>query len=149
MALNAIDSDEPIKVIINSPGGIIKSGMLMYDVIQSSPAPIVLYCAGEAYSMAAILFACGKHGRYMLPNSKLMVHEPLVQELHGNCSSIKSASESLIKTKKELVELLEKHTGKSAKFLKKLMENETFMNAEESVTNGLCDSVVEFSELLK
>ena len=62
--LNAEDPQQPIDVLINSPGGEINSGMLMYDVIQASKAPIRMYCIGKAYSMGAVLFACGNHGRY-------------------------------------------------------------------------------------
>ena len=72
MVLNAQDTERPIDVFINSPGGEIVSGMLMYDVIQSSRAPVRLFCTGMAYSMGAVLLACGGHGRYILPNSKVI-----------------------------------------------------------------------------
>lgn len=101
MLLNSEDSKQPIDVLINSPGGEINSGMLMYDVIQASKAPIRMFCIGRAYSMGAVLFACGNHGRYMLPHSELMIHEPLLgNRVGGNSSSIKSISDSLLETKK-------------------------------------------------
>lgn len=101
MILNSENSEEFIDVLVNSPGGEINSGMLMYDCIQDSKAPIRLFCIGRAYSMGAVLFASGNHGRYMLPHSELMLHEPLLgNRVAGNSSSIKSISESLLETKK-------------------------------------------------
>lgn len=92
--LNDLSQAEPITVYINSPGGSIDAGLLMYDVIQTSPAPIRLVVMGAAYSMAALLFASGLHGRYLLPNSKLMLHEPLLGcSIGGNTSSIKTISD--------------------------------------------------------
>ena len=91
MLLNIESTTEPIDVLINSPGGEINAGLLMYDVIQASKAPIRTYCIGTAYSMGAVLFACGIHGRYMLPHSELMLHEPLLgNRVGGNASSIRS-----------------------------------------------------------
>ena len=72
------DKEMPIDLLINSPGGEVNSGLLMYDVIQAAQAPIRMFCIGHAYSMGAVLFACGNHGRYMLPHSELMIHEPLL-----------------------------------------------------------------------
>ena len=78
LLLNSEDMQSPIDVLVNSPGGEINSGLLMYDVIQASRAPIRMFCIGKAYSMAAVLFASGNHGRYILPHGELMVHEPLL-----------------------------------------------------------------------
>ena len=114
MLLNAEDSQKPIDVLVNSAGGEINSGMLMYDVIQGSKAPIRMFCIGKAYSMGAVLFACGNHGRYMLPHGELMLHEPLLgNRVGGSSSSIKSISDSLMETKKKMNRLLAKHTGKT------------------------------------
>ena len=96
LLLNGEDVQRPIDVLINSPGGEINSGLLMYDVIQASRAPIRMFCMGKAYSMAAILFACGNHGRYILPHGELMLHEPLLGNcVGGNSSSMRSISNSL------------------------------------------------------
>lgn len=120
MLLNAEDSQRPIDVLINSPGGEINSGMLIYDVIQASKAPIRMFCIGRAYSMGAVLFACGNHGRYMLPHGELMIHEPLLgNRVGGNSSSIKSISDSLLETKRKMNQILAKHTGKAKRKLKK------------------------------
>ena len=97
------DKEMPIDLLINSPGGEVNSGLLMYDVIQAAQAPIRMFCIGHAYSMGAVLFACGNHGRYMLPHSELMIHEPLLgHRVDGNASSIKSISERLMETKRKL-----------------------------------------------
>lgn len=109
MVLNPEDPDEPIDVLINSPDGEINSVMVMYDVIQASKAPIRMFCIGRAYSMGAVLFACGNYGRYMLPHSELMLHEPsLGNRVGGNSSPIKSFSESLPETKIKTNQILSK-----------------------------------------
>lgn len=121
MILNAEDSIKNIDVLINSPGGEINSGMLMNDAIQASTAPVRLFCIGRAYSMGAVLFACGAHGRYILPHGELMLHEPLLgNRVGGNSSSTKSISESLLETKRMMNQILAKHTGKSEKEVEKM-----------------------------
>lgn len=150
MLLNSEDSQNPIDVLINSPGGEINSGMLMYDVIQASKAPIRLFCIGKAYSMGAVLFACGNHGRYMLPHGELMIHEPLLGgRVGGNSSSIKSISDSLLETKKKMNKILAKHTGKSEKAIEKASNHDHYFSPEESVAFGLCDEIIEFSRIME
>ena len=128
--LNSLSETESITVYINSPGGDIDAGLLMYDVIQTSPAPIRLVALGTAYSMAALLFASGLHGRYLLPNSKLMLHEPLLgYPIGGNTSSIKTISDE------EQIEEITKH--------------DHFFTADESVAFGLADEVITFDRLVK
>ena len=101
--LNSVSSTEPITVLINSPGGSIDAGLLIYDAIQTSPAPVRLVVLGMAYSMAAIIFAGGQSGRYILPNSKLMLHEPLLgYPIGGNTTSIKTISDDLLATQNHL-----------------------------------------------
>ena len=149
--LNGEDEVTPITVFINSEGGDINSGMLMYDVIQSSRAPILLYCIGKAYSMAAVLLACGKKGsRYLLPHSKVMIHEPLIPYgVGGKSSSVQTISESLLKTKREMEELLAKHTGKTAEEIAENTKTDHFFEADEAVAFGLADGIQEFGEMTK
>lgn len=148
--LNEIDPKKPIDVLINSPGGEINSGMLIYDVIQSSKAPIRLFCVGKAYSMGALLFASGKHGRYMLPHSELMLHEPLLDSrIGGNCSSVQSISDSLVETKRKMNEILAKHTGKDIDEIDKATSYNHFFSPEESIEFGLCDEVVDFIKIME
>lgn len=150
MLLNSEDSQKPIDVLINSPGGEINSGMLMYDVIQASKAPIRMFCIGRAYSMGAVLFASGNHGRYMLPHGELMLHEPLLgSRVGGNSSSIKSISDSLIETKKKMNRILAKHTGKTEEEIEKATEFDHYFSSEESVAFGLCDEIVGFDKIME
>ena len=124
--------------------------LAMYDVIQSSKAPIRVFCIGRAYSMAAVLFASGKHGRYMLPNSELMIHEPFLENrVGGNSSSIKSISESLLETKKKMNSILSKHTGKSEEEVEKATRYDHYYSPKESKEFGLCDQIVNFSKIVE
>ena len=148
--LNGLSETEPITVYINSPGGSIDAGLLMYDVIQTSPAPIRLVVLGAAYSMAALLFASGLHGRYLLPNSKLMLHEPLLGcPIEGNTSSIKTISDDLLATRDKLNAILAKHTGKTRKQIEEVTKYDHYFTADESVTFGLADEVITFDRLVK
>lgn len=150
MLLNAEDSRKPIDVLVNSAGGEINSGMLMYDVIQGSKAPIRMFCIGKAYSMGAVLFACGNHGRYMLPHGELMLHEPLLgNRVGGSSSSIKSISDSLMETKKKMNRLLAKHTGKTEEEVEEATGFDHYFSPEESIEFGLCDQIVEFDKIME
>lgn len=150
MLLNADDPKSPIDVLINSPGGEINSGMLMYDVIQASKAPIRMFCIGRAYSMGAVLFASGNHGRYILPHGELMIHEPLLgNRVNGNSSSIKSISDSLLETKKKMNRILAKHTGKSEQEVEEATGFDHYFSPEESIEFGLCDQIVEFDKIME
>ncbi|MCD7884674.1 MAG: ATP-dependent Clp protease proteolytic subunit [Lachnospiraceae bacterium] len=147
--LNSEDTGKPIDVLINSPGGEINAGMLIYDVIQSSKAPVRIFCVGQAYSMAAVLLACGNHGRYMLPHSETMIHEPLLgNRVGGNSSSIKSISDSLMESKRKMNRILAKHTGKSEEEVEQATSYDHYLTPEESVEFGLCDEIVSFDRLL-
>jgi ATP-dependent Clp protease protease subunit len=150
MLLTAENPNKEIDVLINSPGGEINSGLAMYDVIQSCKTPIRIFCIGRAYSMAAVLFASGRNGRYMLPHSELMLHEPLLgNHVRGNSSSIKSISDSLISTKIKLNQILAKHTGKSEEEVEKASSFDHYFDPEESIEFGLCDEVVDFSKIME
>lgn len=144
------DGIKPINVMINSPGGEISAGLLMYDCIQSSKTPIRMFCMGNAYSMGALLFACGNHGRYMLPHSELMLHEPLLGSgVRGNASSIRSISDSLMDTKKKMNQILAKHTGKTEEEIEKATGYDHYFSPEESVEFGLADEIVGFNKIME
>ena len=144
------DSTEPIRMYINSCGGAIDAGMVIYDIMQASPAPIQVYCTGKAYSMAAVLLCCGQHGRYILPHSKVMIHEPLISTgVGGKTSSIQTIAESMMKTKEEMVAILAKHTGQPLEKLYEVTKTDTFFSADEAVAFGLADKVVDFAEMVK
>ena len=140
---------QPIDVFITSEGGEIRSGMLIYDIIQTCGVPIRMFCLGYAYSMAAILFASGTHGRYMLPNSELMLHEPLLaNRIGGSCSSIQSISASMQQTKKRINQILVKHTGKTEQEIEEATNYDHFFTPEESMAFNLCDGVQNFETVL-
>lgn len=150
MTLTAEDNRSPIDVLINSPGGEISAGMLMYDIIQASRCPIRMFCIGSAYSMGALLFASGRHGRYMLPNSELMLHEPLLgNRIGGNASSIRSISDSLLETRKKMNGILVKHTSRSEEEIEKATGYDHYFSPEESVDFGLCDKIVGFDMIME
>ncbi len=137
------ESDEPVTIYINSPGGSVNAGLLIYDVIQAAPFPIDMYCIGMAASMGAIILAGGQKGRrYILPHSKVMIHEPLIEGgMGGSASSIKKTADSILETKKITNSILSKHTGKSLEEVDKATGFDNFMNAEEAVEFGICDEI--------
>lgn len=148
MYLNAEDSSKPISVFVNSPGGEIDNGLLMYDAIVGSQAPVRMFCTGGAYSLGAVLFAAGKE-RFMLPHSKLMLHEPLLGgKIGGNASSIKSISDSLLETKSMINKLLALHTEKTEEEINKMTSYDHYFTAKEAVEMGLADGIKDFKEML-
>ncbi len=145
------DGASPIRVFINTVGGEINSGLLLYDAICQSKAPVQLYCIGKAYSMGAVLLAAGEKGsRFILPHSKVMIHEPLIPYgVGGKSSSVQTISESLLKTKKEMEELLARHTGKTPEEIAENTTTDHFFTADEAVEFGLVDKVITFNEMIE
>ncbi len=144
------ESKEPIKLLINSEGGEVNSGMLIYDVIQSSRSEIQTVCIGRAYSMAAILCASARRGaRFILPHGELMLHEPLVgNKIGGKASSIKSMSDSIMDTKRKINEILAAHTGKDLDTIDEETGYDHFFSPEEAIEFGLCDEIVGIDEIM-
>lgn len=138
------ESEEPVYLYINSGGGEVNAGLLIYDVLQSMTIPVYIYCTGLAASMAAILLAGGQPGRrFILPHSKTMIHEPLLAGgVGGSATSIRNISDSILETRKLVNGILAKHTGKSLKEIDKATSFDNYMNAEKSVEFGLCDRIV-------
>jgi ATP-dependent Clp protease protease subunit len=144
------DEDKPIDVMINSPGGEINAGLLIYDCIRSCKTPIRMYCVGTAYSMGALIFSCGKHGRYMLPHSELMLHEPLLgNRVGGNASSIRSISDTLMETRKRINRILADNTGKTEAEVEEATRYDHFFGPEESVEFGLADEIIGFDRIME
>lgn len=150
MVLVKKDATSPIKVIINSCGGDINAGLLIYDVIQNCTCDVDLYCSGRALSMGALLLACGKKGhRFILEHSEVMLHEPLLGGgVSGSCSSLLSISERLMQTKKVILDLLVKHTKNNYETLEKAIAYDHYFSAQEAIDFDLCDEIVSFKELL-
>lgn len=151
MYLVCKSADKPIYIHINSPGGDINAGLVLYDIIQDYADRIYLVCTGRACSMAAILLACGKTGhRFMLQNSEAMIHEPLISnQISGNCSSIKATSMRLVDIKEKMNEILANHTGKSLLEIDKATDFDNYMNAQEAVKFGLADKIVSFKDVME
>lgn len=139
------ESKEPITIYINSCGGEVNAGLMIYDIIQSSELPINMICAGTAASMAAVLLAGGQKGRrYILPHSKTMIHEPLIANgVGGSATSIRNISESILETKRITNSLLAKHTGKTEEEIDKATAFDNYMNANEAIEFGLCDAIID------
>ncbi len=134
----------PIDIIINSPGGEVNSGLMIYDVIQSSKLPINMICMGQAASMAAIILAGGQKGRRsILKHGKVMIHEPLIANgMGGSASSIKNISDSILETRDIVNGILAEHTGKTLDEINEATRNDNYMNAEEAISFGICDRIV-------
>ena len=135
---------ENIRLYINSPGGEVTSGLLIYDVLQAMTKNVDIYCLGMAASMAAIILASGKKGhRHILPNSRTMIHEPLVNShIGGSATSIRTLSESILDTKRLINDILARHVGKTPEEIDEATSYDNYMNAEESVAFGICDDIV-------
>ncbi len=135
---------EDINLYINSGGGEVNAGLLLYDVLEGLKVPVNRYCVGMAASMAAIILAGGEKGRrFILPHSKTMIHEPLLSGgVGGSATSIKNISDSILQTRNILNDILAEHTGKSREEIDRATNFDNYMNAEESIAFGLCDEIV-------
>jgi ATP-dependent Clp protease protease subunit len=142
------ESEEPITVLINTLGGEINSGLMAYDAIVGSKAPVRMVCRGRACSMGAVLFICANE-RLMLPNSELMLHQPLLGgRVSGNASSIKSISDSLLETKEKMNKLIALHTGKTVEEIDQATSFDHYFSPHEAIEFGLCDRVISFADVV-
>jgi len=141
--LEADDPDKDIYLYINSPGGVVTSGMAIYDTMQYIKADVSTICIGQAASMAAVLLAAGAKGkRYALPNSRVMLHQPLGGS-EGQATDIAIHAKEIIRIKEKINEILSKHTGKSLKQIRKDTERDFFMNSQAALKYGIVDRVFE------
>lgn len=145
--LESMDDREPIRLAINSPGGEVDAGLALYSQIRGMEVPIQTYCVKMAASMAAIILAGGRHGRYILKRSNVMIHEPLISPttggLCGSASSIAKSAESIMKIRRELIEILASDTGRSFEEIEKAVSYDNVMTAQEAVSFGICDAIVD------
>jgi ATP-dependent Clp protease protease subunit len=140
--LEAENPDKDINVYINSPGGAITSGMSIYDTMTYIKPDISTLCIGQAASMGAILLAGGSEGkRFALPNSRIMIHQPL-GGFQGQASDFEIHAKEILSMKKKLNEILAFHTGKEVDQIEKDTERDNFMNGEEAKEYGLIDKVI-------
>lgn len=135
-------SHEDISIYINSPGGNVTSGFAIYDTINFIKSDVSTICLGMAASMAAFLLSSGKEGkRYALPNSEVMIHQPL-GGASGQATEIKIAAEHILKTKKKLNEILAKNTGKSIKQIENDTDRDNYLTANDAKNYGLVDKIL-------
>ena len=147
--LEAENPDKDINVYINSPGGAITSGMSIYDTMTYIKPDISTLCIGQAASMGAILLAGGTEGkRFALPNSRIMIHQPL-GGFQGQASDFEIHAKEILSMKKKLNEILASHTGKEVDQIEKDTERDNFMNGEEAKDYGLIDKVISEREQAK
>ena len=141
-----LESENPKKEIsfyINSPGGIVWSGLAMYDTMQYISSKIMTICIGQAASAGSLLLTAGEKGmRFSLPNSRIMVHQPS-GGFQGQVTDIEIQSKEIIKTKKKLNEIYAIHTGKELKEVENVMERDRFFSPEEAIKFGLIDKIIE------
>ena len=140
--LEAQDPDKDIYFYINSPGGVITSGLSMFDTMNYIKPDIVTICIGQAASMGAFLLACGTKGkRYALPNARIMIHQPS-GGAQGQSTDIQIQAREIQRLKDTLNEILAEKTGKKTKTIEKDTERDYFMSSEEAVAYGLIDKVL-------
>lgn len=140
--LEAEDPDKDINLYINSPGGSITSGMAIYDTMQYIKCDCSTICVGMAASMAAFLLAAGAHGkRKALPNSEIMIHQPL-GGTQGQVTDIQIHTERFLKLKDKMNRILSERTGQPLEKVKKDVERDYFMTAEEALAYGIVDEVI-------
>lgn len=144
--LEADDPDKDITFYINSPGGVVTAGMAIYDTMQYIHCDVATLCMGQAASMGAFLLAAGAEGkRFALPNSRIMIHQPL-GGFQGQATDIDIHAKEILRMRSDLNRLLSKHTGKSVKSIEKDTERDNFMSSEEARKYGLIDKVLERRE---
>jgi len=140
--LEAENPEKDIHLYINSPGGVITAGMSIYDTMQFIKPDVSTICMGQACSMGAFLLTAGAKGkRYCLPNSRVMIHQPL-GGFQGQASDIDIHAREIIKTKHMMNELMAKHTGQTIETIERDTNRDRFLSASESVEYGLVDSVL-------
>ena len=140
--LESEDPEKDINFYINSPGGIVTAGLAIYDTMQYIKPDIATVCTGQAASMGAVLLAAGKHGkRYSLPNSRILIHQPM-GGFQGQASDIEIQANEILRMKETLNQILANHTGKNIKQIKKDTDRDYFMNGAEAKAYGLIDHVI-------
>ncbi|MBQ3277926.1 MAG: ATP-dependent Clp protease proteolytic subunit [Clostridia bacterium] len=142
------DPEAPITVIINSEGGEVNSGLLVYDIIRTCGVPVRTVCTGKAFSMAAVILACGTMKRCALPHAEILIHEPLLgNRISGSTSSLKSISDSLLTIKRKMNAILAELTGHSEDEIDQATSYDHLLNAEEAREFGFIDEIIDFRNI--
>lgn len=147
--LEAENSKKEIALYINSPGGVVTSGMAIYDTMQFIQPPVSTLCIGQAASMGSLLLCAGAKGmRFATPNARIMVHQPS-GGFSGQASDIERHAQDIIKLKRRLNEVYVKHTGQDYETIEKTLDRDHFMNADEAQEFGLVDKVISAREAIE
>ncbi|HSS77768.1 MAG TPA: ATP-dependent Clp protease proteolytic subunit [Thermoanaerobaculia bacterium] len=142
--LEAENPEKDISLYINSPGGSVSSGMAIYDTMQYIKPDVSTYCVGQAASMAAVLFAAGARGkRTLLPNSRILIHQPWLSGLQGQQTDIEIHAKDMLAMRDRLDEILAFHTGKTKEEIHHDTERDRILGAKEAVEYGLADRVMQ------
>ena len=141
--LESEDPEKDVFLYINSPGGVVTAGLAIYDTMQYIKPQVSTICTGQAASMGAVLLAAGAPGkRIALPNSRVMIHQPL-GGAQGQASDIEIQAKEILKTRKLLNQILAKHTGKALEQFQVDTDRDFFMSASEAIEYGIVDKVIE------
>lgn len=136
------DSKKDISLFLNTPGGSITAGLAIYDTIQFVSCDVATYCIGQAASMGAVLLAGGKKDkRFLLPHSRVLIHQPF-GEVGGTTIDVSIHTKEMIRLRNIINEILSKHTGQNLKKIEKDTERDYFMDAKEAVEYGLADKII-------
>ena len=142
--LEGQDPDKDISLYINSPGGSISAGMAIHDTMQYIKCDVSTICMGMAASMGAFLLASGTKGkRLALPNSEIMIHQPLMGGLQGQATDIKIHADHIVRTKERLNRMLSEYTGQPLEVICRDTERDNFLTAQQALDYGLIDAVIE------
>lgn len=150
--LEVDNPEKDIHLYINSPGGSLSAGLAIYDIMQFVKCDVSTYCVGMAASMGSLLLSAGAKGkRYCMPNSRVMVHQPMVhgQGIGGQASDIEIQAKELKVLKSKVIDIYKDHTGKDKEFLSQALDRDHFMGAQEAKDFGLIDNIVEFRKAIK
>jgi len=140
--LESEDPDADITLYLNTPGGSVSAGLAIYDTMQFIACDIATWCVGQAYSMGAVLLAGGTaKKRYALPNSSVLIHQPLIGGIGGQASDVEIHANELIRTRDKLYRILAHHTGQTQAKIRKDSDRDHYMTAEEAQTYGIVDEV--------
>ena len=141
LCLESLDPQRDISMYINSPGGVVTSGMAIYDTMQFIRPAVATLCIGQAASMGSLLLAAGEKGmRYSLPNARIMLHQPS-GGFQGQASDIERHAEDIMKIKRRLNEIYVKHTGRDYDTIENTLDRDHFMTADEAREFGIIDKV--------
>jgi ATP-dependent Clp protease protease subunit len=141
--LESEDPEKDILLYINSPGGSITAGLAIYDTMQFIRPDVQTYCLGQAASMAAVLVAGGAKGkRFSLPNSRIVIHQPLLQGLAGQATDIDIAAKEILRMRERLNDILMRHTGQPLERIQTDTERDYIMSAEQGKEYGIIDEVI-------